>query len=197
MPFPHRMIHQALKTVADDLNAMLQRQRGDSHSPVVLCPVAGPANGRAVEAEDKVCLMLTQITEESSLRNIAPPARTPGTVLSAPPLRLTLHVLFAAQYARYEAGLQMIADVIACLQVKPLFTPANTPAMAPGLDQLSLDMYPQSYADQCDLWRMLGTSYQPSVLYSLRMVTTASGPVAGTETVPVKPAPRKRGGSAR
>ncbi len=115
------MIQEAMKAVADDLKAMLRRQRGDSRDRVILCKPGDPAGAATGEGEDKICLVLTQITEEKNVASSAPPRQSPeASARLSMPVSLNLHVLFAAQYARYEVGIGMIAY----LHAKPLFTRA-------------------------------------------------------------------------
>ena len=124
---------------------------------------------------------------------MAPPRVSPeGTQRLAAPISLNLHVLFAAKYSRYEVGLEMISQVIAYLHAKPLFTQANTPTMAPGLDRLQLTMTPMSFEEQSHLWGMLGASYLPSALYSLRMLTFGGGQIDGMDPTIQKPVVNKQ-----
>ncbi len=176
------MIQEALKAVVGDLNGALRRQLGDSHDRVVLSSLSSPAGGGADEVGDKICCVLTQITEEKNIASMAAPKQVPAAVqpLSAP-ISLNLQLLFAAQCSRYEVGLQMISQVIACLHSKPLFTPANTPAMGRGLDRLTLEMVKISLAEQSSLWGMLGASYSPSVLYSMRVLTFGGGQISALD----------------
>jgi hypothetical protein len=179
------MIHEAMKAVAEDLNAMLRRQRGDSRDRVILGPLSKPG---AAEAEDKICCMLTQITEDKYVTNMPASKQTPSAAARLDtPITLNLQVLFAAQYARYEVGLEMISQVIAYLHAKPHFTPANTPTMNRGLDRLVLEMHPLNSSEQSELWSMLGENYVPSVLYSLRMLTFGGGQIEAPTPSIVQP----------
>jgi Pvc16 N-terminal domain len=193
------MIQEAMKAVAADLNAMLQRRRGDSRNRLILSSLTNQGGAGADEVEDKICFVLTQITEEKNIASLSAPQRSPDSAQRiSTPVSLNLQVLFAAQYARYEVGLEMISQVIAYLHAKPLFTRANTPAMNPGLDRLSLEMLKMSYAEQSHLWGMLGAQYTPSVLYSMRMLTFGGGQVEALDPRVMHPAvnaPSAKGGT--
>ena len=196
------MIHEAMKAVAGDLNAMLQRQRGDSRDRVILGNLSNPGGAGADEVDDKICLTLTQITEEKNTASMATPRRAPdASLLLSTPICLNLHLLFAAQYSRYEVGLEMISEVIAYLHGKPHFTLANTPKMNTGLDRLTLELIKLTYAEQSYLWGMLGASYTPSALYSMRMLTFGGDQiqaVAPTIRQPtVNPPPAAEGAARR
>lgn len=179
------MIQEALKAVVGDLNAALRLRRGDSRDRVVLTSLASPGGrggGSADEVEDKICCVLTQITEEKNIASMAAPRQGPEAAPRlTPPISLNLQVLFAAQYMRYEVGLEMISQVIAHLHAKPLFTPANTPGMHHGLDRLTLEMLKLSLAEQSYLWGMLGASHSPSALYSMRMLTFGGGQISAID----------------
>ncbi|WP_395753721.1 DUF4255 domain-containing protein [Prosthecobacter sp.] len=166
------MIQEAMKAVAEDLNAMLRRKRGDSRDRVILGGLPKPGGTGEDEAGDCICLTLTQITEEKNVASMAAPRGAPesGPRVSAP-VSLNLRLLFSAHYARYEVGLEMISEVIAYLHVKPLFTRANTPTLHSGLDRLTLEMVKVTSEEQSQLWSMLGRDYTPSAIYSMRMLT--------------------------
>ncbi|WP_397385178.1 DUF4255 domain-containing protein [Prosthecobacter sp.] len=173
------MIQEALKAVVGDLNAALRRQRGDSRDRVILDHLS---KAGAEEADDHICCMLTQITEEKNIANVATPRQAPEAMQhQRPPVILNLQLLFAAQYTRYEVGLEMISQVIAYLHAKPLFTPANTPTMHRGLDRLTLEMYSLNSSEQSALWSMLGEDYVPSVLYSMRMLTFGGSQISALD----------------
>jgi hypothetical protein len=183
------MIQEAMKAVAADLNAMLRRQRGDSRDRVILSHLVNQGGAGADEVEEKICMTLTQITEEKNIASLSAPQRSPDSAQRiSTPVSLNLQVLFAAQYARYEVGLEMISQVIAYLHAKPLFTRGNTPAMSPGLDRLSLEMLKVSYAEQSHLWGMLGAKYTPSALYSMRMLSFGGGQVEAVHPMVRQPA---------
>ena len=93
--------------------------------------------------------------------------------MSQPPVHLNLLVMFAANFsgAVYVEALKLIECVIAFFQARPVFTHVNTPALDPGIDQLSFEIENLSLSDLSNLWGVIGGRYLPSVLYRLRMVT--------------------------
>lgn len=172
------MIDQALKVVAEDLNAALRRQHDDNRDRIIVSHFVDQQGKPVGEGQDQIYLLLTQVAEEKNTMSGALPDRSPAPRAQLnEPIHLNLHIMFAALYNRYEIGLQVLAEVIAYLHDKPIFDPANTPGMEPGLSRLALNLMKLTYAEQSSLWSCLGARYVPSVLYSVRMLSFGGGRV--------------------
>ena len=176
------MIDVAMSLVAADLNAFFRRRKGDSRDRVAVSGFSDPQSGAPADAEDSIFFMLTRIAEEKNIGAGPGAAGSPALVPRVrTPVYLNLHVMFAAMYRRYETGLQALAETIAYLQGKPVYTPENTPAMSAALGTLAFKMVTLDYAQQSYLWGSLGAKYVPSVLYSLRLLTVGQEQIEAME----------------
>jgi hypothetical protein len=94
-------------------------------------------------------------------------------IIKNPAVHLHLTLLFTAtrSEAAYGPALQNIQRVIQFFQNKYLFDHINTPAMDPGIERLVLEMVTINIEGLNQLWSILGSRYQPSVVYKMRMVT--------------------------
>jgi len=103
-------------------------------------------------------------------------------------IRLNLWVLFAARFKQYERSLGQLSRIISYFQVHPVLDPQNAPTLPAGIGRLAMELTTLPLAEQNDLWNALRTTYQPSVLYRVRMVTfedqqpTPLRPVSTTAT---------------
>ena len=164
------MLEKALNCIADDLNAHFQRNRPSSDSLVKVSSLADKSGSSAAAVEEKIVLQIVALDEERNIQEPAP-ARGGATVaIGTGPIYLNLHVIFAATHGDYPSALQLLSDLIAYLKAKPVFDRRNTPAMPEGLRQLNFHLERLDYADLSNLWGYLGTSYLPSVNYTIRMV---------------------------
>ena len=176
------MIDTALAVIASSASAFLQTRTGwNVSSPMV---VVGPPVTDAIGTQsvsETVTLSLVNIEEDRVNMAQGAMARTQtpdGEAAQRAHIRLSLLVLFAAQFSNYSESLRRISYVTECFQAKPVLTPQDTPGMDPSLERLILDLWPTTTYDSSHIWSMFGGSYLPSVIYRVRLVTIdASRPV--------------------
>ena len=78
-------------------------------------------------------------------------------------LKLNLSVMFAVRHAKYDHTLRYLSHILRFFQAHPTFTPAEYPALDPGIGKLNVDLISHS-ADQLNqLWTYLGTKYLPAL----------------------------------
>ncbi len=191
-PKPQTMIDAALRLVAGDLNAWFRRRRnagvgaasllGASSSvsavayppdPVVVSQLVDADGAPASQTEEKVVMSVSRICEERNVggAGVGGGVRRGGDhQVQTAPIFLDVHVLVAARFRQYDAGLGILSEVIGLLQGKPVFTRENTPLMGEGLERLTFTMLKLDYGEQNHLWGCLGAKYSPSVVYSMRLL---------------------------
>jgi hypothetical protein len=165
------LIGTALSFVRKQLNAAFAELGRDTSEVVVLAGLAGqPATAEAVN--NRLILSLTNIRQETVLRNLPPPPFAPRTDGSRPPppVFIIIDVVFAANYADYPTGLDVLADAISFLQAKPVFDHDNSPDLDPRLDRLVFALLHLDYAQLSHLWGLMGTEFRPAVFYEVRML---------------------------
>jgi hypothetical protein len=120
-----------------------------------------------------ITLLLLNIEQETSQRSADPYLRTPGETnlrKLQPEIRLNLYVLFVARFKVYEQGLNQLSLVIRFLLTHRALDHANTPGLSPQIDKLVLELVTMPLSEQNEIWSALRASYQPSVLFRVRMV---------------------------
>ncbi len=169
------MIDSVLKVLKEDVGTFLNLKMNTSGSEdkISLAPVVNE-KGDAAEIENSVAMSLVKIEEERE--NMAY-VKTSQVVENNkvcyhnPPVKINLYILFTAFFNDYTESLKFISYIISFFQTKRVFTSSNTPGLAPEAGKITLEIYNQPLQDDNYLWGMLGTSYRPSVLYKLKMLT--------------------------
>jgi hypothetical protein len=90
-----------------------------------------------------------------------------------PPLFLNLHLLFALDFAAYEASLSHLSKIVELFQARRWFGPQHSTAanpFPPKLEKLTFEMVNLGFEELNNLWGVLGGTYLPSVLYKVRLL---------------------------
>ena len=122
---------------------------------------------------NSITLLLLNIEQETSQRSADPYLRTPGESnlrRLQPEIRLNLYVPFVARFKVYEQGLNQLSLVIRFLLTHRTLDHDNTPGLSAQIDKLVLELVTMPLSEQNEIWSALRASYQPSVLFRVRMV---------------------------
>lgn len=152
-------------------------------SPAIVNAVAGNISEILTEGGNNpindadVIISLVNIEENRISRDPRNYVHSGNTILMKnPAIHLNLSILFTAlrSEAAYGLALQNLQRVIQFFQTRYVFDHNNTPALDPGIEKLILEMVTLNMEQLNHLWGILGSRYQPSVLYCMRMVTIDS-----------------------
>jgi Pvc16 N-terminal domain len=170
------MIGDVLCLLRDQLNAHLGASMPDPG------PDSAEARVQLIDGEksdpvefrlNAITLLLLNIEQETSQRSADPYLRTPGESnlrRLQPEIRLNLYVLFVARFKVYEQGLNQLSLVIRFLLTHRALDHGNTPGLSKQIDKLVLELVTMPLSEQNEIWSALRASYQPSVLFRVRMV---------------------------
>lgn len=158
------MVDQVLSIIAQRLNYALQRRFSLDDGIVSLGNLS--ILGKQLE-NDKIILTLINVHQEHIKANLSP---TGGYSRSIPSLNLNLRVLLTAQCKDYKTSLKLLSSTLSFFQASPIFTPQNNPELNGFAERVSLEILNMDNQDLSSLWSMLGTTYQPSVIYKLRII---------------------------
>lgn len=138
-------------------------------------PVAFPDTRDSVLhfPDNQITLLLVNLEEDTSLR--APDLHSTRdangvTRRISPDLRINLYVLFVAYYADYTHALAAISHVIDHFQSHRILDRQNTPLLSERVERLHLEIVTLPFDAQNRLWRSLGQTYRPSVMYRVRLL---------------------------
>lgn len=165
------MIDDALKLIADEVNAHLQRRTGSSFGMVELGPLVDD-KGNWLVAQDSLRLALFLIEEERALREQLPERVIVDSreIVRPPPLKLNLIVVLAGRFQQYAQGLRHLSHVLSFLHARPVFTPADFPGMPQSLERLTAELLSYSPEQLNQMWACIGAKQLPAAVYRLRML---------------------------
>lgn len=166
------MLDVALKFLADEMNAHLERRLGAAGAGKAVASALVDDSGKWLLPDNQIGLTLVALDEERTLR-----AQLPERVAIAsrdvelhPPLQLNLVLLLAARFARYDQALGFLSQGLVFFQAHPVFTPSTHPALDARIDKLVVEMLAYGPEQLNQTWACLGAKYLPSALYRVRMV---------------------------
>jgi Pvc16 N-terminal domain len=120
-----------------------------------------------------VTLLLVNLEEDHTLRPADPFRVTlpDGTTQRVQPaIQMNAYVLFAARFKDYEQGLRCISLILQFFQGRRVLDHVSTPALSDRIEKLTMELLTLPLSEQNHLWGVLRSSYQPSLLYKVRMV---------------------------
>lgn len=167
------MIDRALSIIVNRLNQHLATPETAPEDAAVLMDLAD-SSGPAPEAQDKIVVFITNITEDTLARSAS---RAPGIDMHTQmqrPLSLHIHFVVAANFepAKYVRALNALSRAVQFFQAYPVFDRSNSPDMAnSGIDRLSIEMESLGVDSVSQLWGVLGGRYLPSVVYRARTLS--------------------------
>lgn len=89
-----------------------------------------------------------------------------------PEIRIELLVLFVSKFSDYSQALNFLSYVIKCFQVNRIYNQKNSPELAgENIEKLILELVTLPLEEQNQVWHSLNTSYLPSVLYKVRVLS--------------------------
>ena len=178
------MIDVALAIIVNRLNQQLASPETAPEDGVVLMDFAD-SSGPAPDAQDKIVVLVSSITEDTVTRGLPRPV-SDANLRKRDPVNLIIQIVVAANFApsRYSRGLQALSRAVEFFQANPVFDRDNSPDMnGKGIERLSIDMESLSVDAVSQLWGVLGGSYLPSVVYRIRTVAIDSGAVIDDQSI--------------
>lgn len=166
------MIDVALRFLVQGLNAYLASRVGPGFGEVVLSPIAGEKGAWSL-GENQVGASLISFEEERVHCSQLPETRSVEgrDILHAPPLKLNLHVLFAARFAVYEQGLRHLSLLLTYFQAHSTFTPETNPGLDPRIEHLGVELQSLSFEQLNQIWAFVGSRLLPSAVYRVRLIS--------------------------
>ncbi|MBN2823678.1 MAG: DUF4255 domain-containing protein [Campylobacterales bacterium] len=171
------MIGDILNLIAKEVSTYIDTQTQISiggHKSVVL---QKPTNlkGELSIPDGTIALSLLNIEEESGIRDATVKKQViDGKVFKQnPPINIHLYVIFIANFQNdYLNELNSITKIIEFFQKKPVFASSNTKDMGKiGVEKINFKLISTPLKEQHNLWSLLGTTYMPSLVYQVSMLS--------------------------
>lgn len=137
------------------------------------------AAGSAGDASDAF-ISLVSVEEDRVSKSQENFVRSNNTIVyKNPKVYLNLYLLFSVNMSSYTESLKRLSYIIQFFQYRNVFTPATSPSMPDGIEQLIFDLYTLSFQDLNNLWGIMGSKYLPSVIYKMRLISISEEFVQG------------------
>jgi hypothetical protein len=174
-------LRATLETIRALANSHLQNQEPRDNDWIVLAGMLDHAGAPDPAARDKIVMTIFNLTREAAISTYQPVRDVLSPRMALPPLYLDVHLRFAANFAgeRYGDGLAALSRLIGFFQQTPYLTRETAPQLPPEIDRITLEFENLSLADVREVTEMLGTPYQPSIFYKLRMLPFAATGMPG------------------
>ncbi len=165
------MLDAALTFLVSEANAFLFARTGSTGGRAVAGRFVDDT-GKYLIPEGQLGAALINVDEERTLKAQVPePTFVNGRhVVLQPPLKLNLHVLFAANIKAYDLALQQLGWVLTFFQSHPGFTRDAYPALPERIEKLVVELESLTYEQLNQVWGAIGAKHLPSVMYRVRLV---------------------------
>lgn len=192
------MISEVLLVLKDSVNDHLHRSSGQGSVDSDLGQVVFTESEKVDCIDFKmgaVSLLLVNVEQEHALRPADPYRRmlADGTSQKVKPaILLNVYVLFAARFKDYKQSLKYISLILTFFLGRPTLDHENTPGLGDRIEKLTMELVTMPFAEQNNLWGILRTAYQPSLLYKVRMVAfqdeeSVAGPTIQESVLELRP----------
>lgn len=167
------MINTTLSILKEKLNEYF-RLKTDVDSDLIKF-IDSNNNDPVTFTNNAVTPFLINISEDRKFRN---PDQYSGVVQNGvrtqfnPEIRIELLVLFVSKFNDYTQALKFLSYVIKFFQANRVFNPKNAPELSDeNIEKLTIELVTLPLEEQNQVWHSLNTSYQPSVLYRVRLLS--------------------------
>ena len=168
------MVDVVLSVLKDKLNEYFKNVVGTTESDIIEF-ISTSNNDPVSFTNDKITPFLINISEDRKFRN---PDQYSGVVRNGirtqtnPEIRIELLILFVSKFSKYDQALKFLSHVIKFFQVNRVFNPLNSPQLSDeSIEKLVVELISIPLEEQNQVWHSLNTSYLPSVLYRVRLLS--------------------------
>src|SRR5262245_37631910 len=140
------MLDVALKFLTKELNSYLLVRTGSDFGGVELCQLVD-FEGKWAVPKDKIGAAVIHLDEERIGKPSLPEATwiVGGQVVRKPPVRLNLHVLFAARFQQHDEALRYLSHVVTYFQSHRAFAPSHYPGLDPRIENMTAELQSLTY----------------------------------------------------
>lgn len=168
------MVDVVLTVLKDKLNEYFKNVVGTTESNIIDF-ISTNNNDPVSFTNDKITPFLINISEDRKFRNAdqyAGVIRNGIKTQVNPEIRIELLILFVSKFNKYDQALKFLSHVIKFFQVNRIFDPLNSPQLSDeNIEKLIVELISLPLEEQNQVWHSLNTSYLPSVLYKVRLLS--------------------------
>lgn len=179
------MLDVALDFLVKNVNAWLALRTGTDFGQLELNRIVDDSGKWAVTKE-RIGVAVINIEEDRVLKSQLPDVTLVDGrhVVLQPELKVNLHLLFAANFTKYDQALKYISFVLTFFQSHVSFKQPEYPGLDPRIERLNVELQSASYEHLNQIWAFVGSKQLPSVIYKVRLVALQDREPAGV-TMPI------------
>ncbi|WP_299243417.1 DUF4255 domain-containing protein [uncultured Aquimarina sp.] len=168
------MVDVVLSVLKDKLNEYFKNVVGTTESNLIEF-ISTTSNDPVSFTNDKITPFLINISEDRKFRKadqFSGIVRNGIRTQTNPEIRIELLILFVSKFSKYDQALKFLSHVIKFFQVNRIFNPLNSPQLSDErIEKLVVELISLPMEEQNQVWHSLNTSYLPSVLYRVRLLS--------------------------
>ncbi|MBW1297058.1 DUF4255 domain-containing protein [Aquimarina litoralis] len=168
------MVDVVLTVLKDKLNEYFKNVVGTTESNIIDF-ISTNNNDPVSFTNDKITPFLINISEDRKFRNAdqySGIVRNGIKTQANPEIRIELLILFVSKFNKYDQALKFLSHLIKFFQVNRIFDPLNAPQLSEeNIEKLIVELISLPLEEQNQVWHSLNTSYLPSVLYKVRLLS--------------------------
>lgn len=167
------MIHTTISILRDKLNQYMTTKIESDR--VMVNYISSEGSNQGVFPVNTVTPFLINVSEDRKFRNADQHTGIVNNGIRTmfnPEIRIELLVLFVSNFTDYDQALRSLSYVIKYFQANRIFTPENAPQLQEEqIEKLIIELISIPLEEQNQVWHSLNTSYLPSVLYKIRLLS--------------------------
>lgn len=167
------MIHTTIQVLKEKLDNYLRMKAKSERAMVNYITSEGTDKG--VFPENTVTPFLINVSEDRKFRNADQYKGVTSNNIKTgfnPEIRIELLILFVSNFKDYDQALRSLSYTIKFFQANRIFTPENSPLLfEENIEKLIMELVSIPLEEQNQVWHSLNTSYLPSVLYRVRLLS--------------------------
>ena len=178
------MINSALQFTSNILNQFIKNRFGLDENIVLLNNLVD-SNGSIQQAnKNKVVISLINIEKETNKPVYSNHQKVAnGNYVNISTVeRFNLDVLISSNFDDYNETLKFLTEVITFFQINTMIDAGKFPNIPVGLTKLEYEIEKISYHNMQSLWTAMGATYQPSLVYKIRLITIEANEAEGFTT---------------
>jgi Pvc16 N-terminal domain len=162
------MIHEAVKFITNNLNDFLKIESNVNEQMAVANSIVNADAIVTPNNENKLVLTLLNISEENLPKNFSVP--NTDIIHQNKKLILSFYLLISSNFNDYIEGLRFLDAAFSFFEAQTIFNEATSKNFPTDFDNIQVHFQTTSFEQLHFIWSTIGASYQPSMLYKIKMV---------------------------
>ncbi len=179
------MIQNALQFTEDTFNQFIKNKFELDEAIVVTNKIVDSSGNVPLENKNKIIISLIHIEQETNKPFYNRTRKISSTNYVTAPLqeRYNLFLLITPNFDNYYEGLKFLNASIQFFQINEMLDITRSSKIPKDIHKIEFQLEKgDGYMQMQNLWTALGTKYQPSVIYKMKLIAITNNEISGFET---------------